>query len=922
MLFCLGVAIAIVPENASAFSSGDTTPQPETIDDWQRRSQILYQQGKYGDAIAILQSALAASTAAGDFPKAAIACINLSQVYQAVGQWQEARDAIENSSGFLPNIGGKERDKIFARLLEVRGKLELSLNQLESAIEDWKQATNIYHQLNDTTSELRCKINHSIALKESGNYREMLELSLNNAGGILQLSDSTFKATALRHLGEVIAIAGDRKTLESTPLFSSLGLEQRNELEIAEWLLQQSLTVARSLNSSQDIAESYLLLGNLKKIVYSRAKDAFERSNSKEYPIAQQIEIAKTALDFYQKAQDSSPSELTKFQANINRLSLLIDLEKQADIPLNPTPTQQIDEGLQNLNELLARLNAFPVQHQTLLFRIKLAALLIDRNLESYFPIVEQLLLETQSQAKIVNDSKISAYTEGYLGSIYQFKGQTAQSNELFRNAILGSQEVHANDLLYQWEWELSKLLVKQGQKSEAVIAYEETIKTVDSVRKELLSLPNPEVRFTFRDNVEPVYRELVSLLLSREEANIPQDDLKKALYYIDALQVAELEDFLRCNLQSKVTPSSETNSLQGQIADFSQHLEKISSFDPNSAFLYTISLPHQLATIVKLPQKQALLSHVEEIEASEFEETLQKASESSKKPNFLDTDRAPLQKLYKWSIAPFVQEFQNNGITHLVTVLDSNLRSVPMAAFHDGEKFLIERGYSLSIAPSVQLIEPKPFKIEATKTLILGATETRTGWEPLTPAVPNQIEKLSQILKNFEVISNGQFTKQALQERMSSLYYNVVHIITHGKFSSSFEETYIFTDDKSSDRRNYTLDINELSGILHNTPAAQPLELLVFSACETASGDRRAVLGMAGITIKSGANSTIGSLWKVKQDAANELMINFYKNLSDRKVSKAEALRLAQMDIITSNSKDTLVKSPGYWASLILVGF
>jgi CHAT domain-containing protein len=94
-------------------------------------------------------------------------------------------------------------------------------------------------------------------------------------------------------------------------------------------------------------------------------------------------------------------------------------------------------------------------------------------------------------------------------------------------------------------------------------------------------------------------------------------------------------------------------------------------------------------------------------------------------------------------------------------------------------------------------------------------------------------------------------------------------------------------------------------------------LELLVLSACQTAVGDRRASLGLAGIAVKSGAKSTIASLWNIQDRSASLLMRQFYQELANNNISKAEALRRAQKTLLA----DPQYESPLFWAPYVLLG-
>ena len=64
----------------------------------------------------------------------------------------------------------------------------------------------------------------------------------------------------------------------------------------------------------------------------------------------------------------------------------------------------------------------------------------------------------------------------------------------------------------------------------------------------------------------------------------------------------------------------------------------------------------------------------------------------------------------------------------------------------------------------------------------------------------------------------------------------------------------------------------------------------MVLSACETATGDERAALGLAGMSVRAGARSTLATFWSVNDRATAKLMSNFYRGLSEGNLPKAEA--------------------------------
>ncbi|HLP88046.1 MAG TPA: CHAT domain-containing protein [Nostocaceae cyanobacterium] len=248
-------------------------------------------------------------------------------------------------------------------------------------------------------------------------------------------------------------------------------------------------------------------------------------------------------------------------------------------------------------------------------------------------------------------------------------------------------------------------------------------------------------------------------------------------------------------------------------------------------------------------------------------------------------------QKLYQLLIAPREAELQKQGINNLMFVMDEGLRSLPIAALHDGEKFLIEK-YSLALIPSFSLTDTEYQDLKNAEVLAMGAaTFTPDQQQTELRAVPIELNTITKKLRGQSFL-NQEFTLNNLKKQRSIKSYPIIHLATHADFPSrnaaNNKQPYIqLYNDK--------LPLSQIEQLGWNNP---PVELLVLSACRSAVGDEEAELGFAGLAVKSGVRSAVASLWYVSDSGTFGLMTEFYNQLKKAPI-KAEALRQAQIAMI-----------------------
>ena len=245
-----------------------------------------------------------------------------------------------------------------------------------------------------------------------------------------------------------------------------------------------------------------------------------------------------------------------------------------------------------------------------------------------------------------------------------------------------------------------------------------------------------------------------------------------------------------------------------------------------------------------------------------------------------------PAQQLYDWMVAPLEADLKARGIQNLVFMMDTGLRSIPLAALHNSQEFLIEK-YSIGLMPSLSLSDTRYTPVKNLEVLAMGMAKF-TDQKPL-PAVPVELSAITPSLWQGKSFLNDTFTLENLKGQRQRQPFGIIHLATHANFQPGEpSNSYIQLWDSK-------LRLNQLSELGWNNP---PVELLVLSACRTALGNEQAELGFAGLAVQAGAKSALGSLWYVSDQGTLALMTQLYEQLKQAPI-KAEALRQAQLAML-----------------------
>lgn len=808
------------------------------------QGKSFYDAGRFAESVQILQQAAQEYRQKNDNLRLAATLSNLSLAYQQLGAWNQAQQAITDSLNLLK--GKEQNQQLLAQSLDIQGRLQLAMGKPEAALSTWQRTAEIYRQTKNFSGEMRSHINQAQAWRTQGFYRRAVKILAEVGTKLQSQPDSLEKAVGLRSLGDALMVAGNLTESYTT--------------------LEQSLAVAQRLQIPTEIAASYFSLGN-------NARAKLQTS---------------TAINYYQQTVATSTTPLIKIQAQINHLSLLLNNEQFTEV-------QTLITAIPN------QINQLPPSRAAIYAQINFAHSLI-KVLNKNFPSAPstqdlgKLLAKTIQQAKNLDDKQAQAYAMLSLGNLYEQNQQWQEAKSLTQQALILVQGSHAPDIMYRLEWQLGRLLWAEKNIPGAIAAYDAAVENLKFLRSDLVAV-NQDVQFNFRDSVEPIYRQSVELLLASQPEKVSKTTLDKARQRIEALQLAELDNFFQ------------EACLQGQAVLLDQVVDQD---NPTAAILYPIILPQQIQVIVKIPHKP-LQSYSTNVQQTEVDKVIGELRKNLVNPTAIKAIKSQSQQIYNWLIKPIESELAANGVKTLVFIPDGMLRNLPLGALYDGKQYLIEK-YAIALSVGLQLLDPKPIQRGQLRALTAGLSEPPPNYPNFAPlpAIKSEVDLIANAGVSITSLLDQEFTREALEKEVNRVSFNVVHLATHGQFSSRAENTFILASDGP-------INVTQFDTLLRNQEQIRPsvIELLVLSACQTATGDNRAALGLAGAAVRAGARSTIASLWQIDDESTALLVGDFYRELKSNNITKAEALRRAQLKLLQHPNYN----APSYWSAYVLIG-
>jgi len=704
--------------------------------------------------------------------------------------------------------------------------------------------------------------------KREGNPKQEILASISMGGAYEALGQ---QRRAVKNLEQTLELA-EKKETSLVPLAKAkLGaaLAMTLQTEQATNLLQEALEAASSSSDAPLAAGILNDLGNLQSAQkqYPEALKSFEDALSQarkagSHPLAAQA-LANAAVTAA-RSGDTSKADSLNTEA-LKEIEMLEASHLKAILLLTAAQT---DHQIQSKDKSAKERSMLRAQ----------------KSLESARVLAEQ-----------IGDRSTETYALGYLGQLYLEDGQTEPALALTRRAAFMAQQAQMPEALYRWEWQRGKLLKLRGDDDAAIAAYRRAIENLQPIRNDVsLGYGNALGQGSFRETVGPMFFELADLLLSQakstKDPNREKQLLIEARDTVEQLKAVELEDYFRddcVNVQrAKAKP--------------------LDNVDEHTAIVYYIPLPDRTEALLGL--STGLQRYTLDVTSENLNATA-KLFRRHLETRTTFQYRLEAQQLYDWLIRPMRGVLDERHIDTLVFLPDGALRTVPFATLHDGDKFLVEN-FAIAIAPGLSMVEARPLQREKAKLLLNGLTKSVQNF-PALDFVKGELDNISPLYKG-DRLTDESFTLQELKRRLSEQQYSIVHIASHGQFNPDVRKNFVLSFDQK-------LTLNDLEALIR--PAqyrGKPVELLVLSACQTAAGDDRAALGLAGVAVKAGARSALATLWFVNDQSTSLVVTELYERLkSSPELGKAKALQAAQIKLL----KDRRYRHPCYWAPYLIIG-
>jgi len=847
------------------------------------------------------QQALAVLKEAGVRTAEGTTLDNIGIVYQNLGRYSEALEYHQQALEIHRKFGNRTKQ---GTVLNNIGATYQSLGRYSEALEYFQQALEIHRKFGNRRLEGKTLGNIGRVYDNLGRYPRALEYYQQALAISKEVGNRSSEGTNLNSIGGIYYTLGQYpKALE----YYQHALVIRREIgdQYGEGITLNNIgSVYKRTNQDSKALEYYQQSLAIDREIGNRSGEATDLNNIAEiyYGLGQ---YSKT-LEFLQQALTIS--------------------QKIGDRNLEGVELHNIGRTYQKMGQYSRGLEYY--QRSLKIFRE-----IGDRSSEGAVLGKIGLLLEVQKQpelAIIFLKQSISNYEkirgdlkvlprdqqQSYTQTVAQYYRRLADLL-LQQNRVLEAQRVL--DLLKVQELDDYLRDVRGNSQTAQGVEYWQPEQRILELYNQAIAQGNElaQLRAIPDPKLTPKQRQRLEQLVAAEAKILESFDA-----FINRPEVTAAVQQLSQTTKNQNVELTQLNSLQNDLRQTKQ----------NAVLLYPLILEDRLELVLVTPNSPPIRRPVE-VRREDLNRAIATFLQALKDPTSDATK--PAQQLYAWLIQPIEADLKAANAQTIVYAPDGQLRYLPLAALHDGNQWLTQR-FRVNYITAASLTDfddpPQP----QMRVLAAAFADTsrqftvRAGDRSLSfaglPYAKTEVENLAAMIPGTTELFNDAFNRKSTLPRLGS--YTLVHLATHAAFlPGQPEESFILFGD--GDR----LSLRDLKQL--NLPN---VDLVVLSACETGVGNQLGngieILGFGFQMQRTGARAAIASLWQVSDGGTQVLMNAFYTALQHKNITKAEALRQAQIALITqkhpSSGKTQNALLPGmsdrlthpyYWAPFILIG-
>jgi CHAT domain-containing protein len=787
-----------------------------------------------------------------------------------------------------------------------QGSKAFQVGDFTQAIQHWQQAAQLYAQLSQPVAQSQALTQQAEAYQRLGFYPEAINQLATALALVESPENKELKVSILANLGYLCATLNESPTEEE---------ETKSHRQTCQKGASSYIKDGLNLAEGNDALMALMLInqGNISAL--------------KKQPLQALANYRQAA----QRAERAGKVQLLSKALN-NAATITLELEDR-----DTTQSEAF------LTQTVAQLKKLPESHDKVYALLSCGVLARQLDGPANWQRAYDFFQQARQIAHRLSDKRAESYTVGYLGELYEATQRLPEALQLTQQAIFLAQQLEEHELLLRWYRQSGRIQKARGEIDKAITAYYHAVEHLEVVRQDMESC-RQRGRSSFQESIE-VYRELVDLLLQRAAAHekddkpiahcepVPQPptlktkedessqeektkncevlplrgepkkqvscDLRNAQIAAERFKDAELRDYFQeeCVTGVQTCPITVDHQLPAR---------------QQTAVIYPIVLPDRVVVLLDLPNElRQIPLGVKPGELTNYAKALARDLSGQKE---FHSHAVPL---YEWLIRP-LEPYLTTAIDTLVWIPDGALRTIPFAALYDQsqQQFLIKK-YAIATTQGLNLTDARSFSRQPRRLLLNGLSETNPDYPNYLPLkqVEEEIKAIQHLYQqDSDVLLNKDFVPANLKRELLNKSYSVVFIASHAEFQNDLKNTFILT---YKDR--LTMDQLEDSISLGRVAEKMPITLLTLSACETAVGNERAALGLAGVAIKAGAHSVLASLWQVDDKSTALLMERFYAILKNEPdLPKVKVLQRAQWHLLKEYPD---FAHPYYWSPFLLIG-